>query len=331
MTKGVKIALAAVGGLMAFSCLCCGGLALLGDDAKPGSASPGGTGGQGFSMKLPPGFTDQGNGVWEHVVREDTQTRTLKVSRLDAVPRGDPQAILERLWRDAVTSKPEYAKFGPPLPQRRFTQNGARAHFVRTRVWSNGSDAGRYISIYLIEADDQFVPLIITQDIADTSIGSVMIIQYSWGKSHAPIEELFKNINGSPTGVPLIDDEEVVGHFTMGDTSTLQWVNTMTGGTSMTAVARAIEYTFQDDGTFTYQFSGGSGVVGAMKFGTEKDQGRWKIEHDVLVIDGDLRDRKYFITGAGHAPNGTKLLLLQPEPNWSLAPQAESELYVTKE
>lgn len=330
MTKGVKLALAVVGGLLACSCLCCGGVLLLGDDAKGTAGAPGGVSGQGFSMTLPPGFTDKGNGVWEHVVVDDTQTRTLKVTRLNAVPRGDPQAMLTQLWRELVTSKPEYAQFGPPLPQRRFTENGARAHFMRTRVWVNQSDSGRYISIYLVEADDEFVPLVITQDIAETSMGAAMLINYSWGKSHVPVEELFKHLHGSPTGAPLLDDEELIGHFVMGDTSTAQWVNTLTGGTSMTAVARAIEYTFEDDHTFSYQFSGGSGVVGAMKFGTEKDTGRWRVEHDVLVIDGDLRDRKLFITGAGRGPKGEKLLLLQPEPNWSLAPQAENELYLTK-
>lgn len=327
MTRSMKLVLAAVGGLLAFSCLCCGGAALLGDE------TPGVTGarrGQGFSMTLPPGFTDKGNGVWEHVVVEDTQTRTVRVTRLAAVPRGDPQAMLEKLWREAVTSKPEYAPFGPPLPQRRFTQNGARAHFMRTRVWVNQSDAGRYISIYLVEADDEFVPLVITQDIAETAMGSAMLIQYAWGKSHAPIEELFKHLHGSPTGLPLVDDEELLGHFVMGDTSTAQWVNTYTGATSMTAVARALEYTFERDHTFGYQFSGGSGVVGAMKFATQKDRGRWWVEHDVLVIDGDQFDQRYFITGAGRGPKGEKLLLLQPQPNWSLAPQAEHELYVTK-
>lgn len=330
MTNTVKVVAAVIGGLMACSCLCCGGLMLAADDAKPGASAPSGTSGQGFSMTLPPGFRDLGGGVWEHVVVDDSQTRTLKVTRLEAVPRAAPQPLLEALWRQAVTSKPGYEKFGPPLPQRRFTQNGARAHFVRGRIFSDQSDSERYVSIYLVEADEQFVPLLITQDIVDTSVGAAIRINYSWGKSHAPVEELFKHLTGSPTGVPLLDDDELLGHFEMGRTNTLQWVNTVTGATSMTAVARAVDFDFADDHTYTYSFSGSSGVVGAMKFDGETDQGRWRVEHDVLVLDGDRRDRKYFITGAGRGPNGEKVLLLQPEPDWSLASGAESELYVTK-
>jgi hypothetical protein len=99
----------------------------------------------------------------------------------------------------------------------------------------------------------------------------------------------------------------------------------------MTAVVRAIDFTFADDHTYTYKFTGGSGQMGAVQVGSDEDRGTWKVEHDVLRLDGERHQSQYFITGAPRSPTGAQLLLLQPKPNWSLAPEAGNEIYERQE
>ncbi|MFZ5441718.1 MAG: hypothetical protein ACOZQL_17075 [Myxococcota bacterium] len=342
MTKGVKVTLAVVAGLAALSGLCCVGtlaLGLLGDSSgSPGTAatSTGGSFGAGFSFEPPASFQSTGEGRWRRELRDDTELFWVNLVRLPAVSGLEgADEKLASLWNQGVAGAfsplPTMERIVPPLVQRRFVQNGARAHFGRARLFQKGTTDAVYVTLYLVEADDHLEPFLVVQGCESSAMGSAMICNFSFARTHVWIEELMKGISGSPTGAPLVSDEELVGHYQFGDTSTAQWVNTITGATSMTAVARAIDFTFNDDHTYRYKFTGGSGQVGAIRFATDEDQGTWKVEHDVLVLAGEKHQYKYFLTGAPKSPEGTQLILMQPTPNWSLAPEASNELYARKE
>lgn len=67
------------------------------------------------------------------------------------------------------------------------------------------------------------------------------------------MEEALKGVRGSPVGLPLVDDAEVVSHFVYGTSTAAQWVNAYTGGTTMTAVSYSIDYTFGANHAFQYK------------------------------------------------------------------------------
>lgn len=338
MTKGVKITLAVVAGLLGLSGLCCMGtltLGLLGGDGDAAKVSLS-VGGAGFGFDPGATFQSTGQGAWRRELRDGTELMWVNVARLAPVPGLDePEQALTNLWNQAVAGAfdplPVMDRIRPPIVQRRYVNNGARAHFGRARLFKKGTTEAVYVTLYAVEADDRLEPFLVVQGCDSTAMGGAMICNFSFNKTHVWIEELIKGVTGSPTGAPLVSDEEVFGHFQFGSNDTAQWVNTVTGATSMTAVVRAVDFTFNDDHTYLYKFTGGSGQVGSMRFASDEDRGTWKVERDVLLLDGEKHQYKYFITGAPKSPTGAQLLLLQPTPNWSLAPEAGNELYERKE
>lgn len=331
MTKGVKVTLAVVAGLAALSGLCCMGTLVAGlalDDAPaPTAARSAALGGGGFGFSPPSSFQQRGD-TWRREQADGDELHFVEVRRLPPVAGlGEPERKLATLWEQVVVPAfkplPIHDRIPTPLTQRRFVENGARAHFGRARVLRRDTGDAVFVTVYLVEADDHLEPLLVTQG----RDGSTLAMNLSFGMTHAWVDEFFRGITGSPTGLPLVSDEEVTGHFKSGGTSTAQWVNTMTGGTTMTGVASATEYRFEDDHTFTYKSAAGAGQMGAMKFGFQEDRGTWRVEHDVLVVDGEQFDQRYFISGATWNPEGRRLLVLHLKPHWSLAPETPFEVY----
>ncbi|KFE66380.1 hypothetical protein [Hyalangium minutum] len=315
MTKGVKITLAVTAALVGLSVTCCFGtlaLGLLGGE-ETAPTGPRAIGGAGFTFAPPASFQKAGEDHWRREQRDDTELYWVDVRRLPPIAGLEgADEKLSALWLKLLSDA--YEQVHAPLVQRRFVSNGARAHFGRARLLRPGNPEPVTVSLYLVEADDRLEPFLVVQGCDTTAMGSQMIILFSFPRTHVFVEELLATVQGSPTGGSLASDDEVTGQFAFGDTHTAQWINTVTGATSMTAVARAVDFTFNDDHTYTYSFTGGSGQVGAIKFGTDKDQGHWRVEHDVLVLTGEKSTRKYFITGAPRGPDGQQVLLLQPEP-----------------
>lgn len=127
----------------------------------------------------------------------------------------------------------------------------------------------------------------------------------------------------------------MVGDLLYRSSTSAQWVNAYTGGTTMTAVSYSAEYSFGANHAFQYKYAGASGQVGAMKFGSEDDQGTWSVKHDVLTVAGAKRTRRFLLVGAARTPEGKRTLYLMPEhPGWSLSPGGiaqNAELYVAKD
>lgn len=334
MTQGVKVTLAVVGGLVVLSGLCClgtvatglvAGVALGGAPQASGGAQAAPTG-TGFGFSPPASFAQRG-AAWRRAAGSET-IDFVEVSRLPAVEGLDvPEQKLAALWARHVVPAfkplPIHDRIPTPMVQRRFVQNGARAHFMRARLVRPQNDDGAFVTIYAVEADDRLEPLLVVQG----RDGSTLGINDAFGTTHAWIEELLQGVTGSPTGQPLVSDEEVVGFFKSGSTSTAQWVNTMTGATGMRGAALAVEYHFEDDHSFTSRSAAGAGEMGAMKFGVQEDQGTWEVKHDVLVVDGEQFDQQYLITGATRGPEGRWLLVLQPRPHWNFAPETPFDVY----
>ncbi|MGE6758346.1 hypothetical protein ACQKGO_10065 [Corallococcus interemptor] len=337
--------LLAVGGACALCCTGTLGLMALGLFAGDDSATPGAPGAVprghgdpgepgGFAFDAPQGWKTQADGRFILEWDERGDTLGVEALRLPAVPGlDDAEGKLARMWQERVGADWNDVKPNP-LVMRRFMANGARAFFTAAVVRAKNVDRSFRVSLYLVESGDRLEPLVFIQSFMSPpgSAGEHMSASFSWNTSYARVEEALKGVRGSPVGLPLVDDPEVVGHFIHSNGTTAQWVNTFTGSTTMTAVSYSAEYTFSPGHIFQYKYAGASGQVGAMKFGSEDDQGTWSVKHDVLTVAGAKRTRRFLIIGAARTPEGKRTLYLMPEhPGWSLAPGAigqNGELYV---
>lgn len=330
---------------MAASCFLCMGagaaLALLGviSAEEPvagaaGSPAPTAEGAAGgYALAPPPSFKPNGQGRWLHEQPDGTSRLTVELIRLPSVPGlEEPEAKLAELWRARIGADWTGASATPFL-LRRYVSNGAVAHFTGAELRTKAGQLS-FVSLYLVEAGDRLEPLVFIQQWSDPTgslAGADMMAGFSWKASHAAVEAALAGVQGSPVRSQLIEDEAVLGRWVYGNTSTAQWLNTITGSSSMTAVAYSVNLAFEEDSRFTYSFNGASGQVGQLRFATNGDQGRWRVEHDLLVLEGDSgRARRYLVVGASRAPDGKRTLLLMSEGSYTTAPFAvpSGELFV---
>ena len=332
-------------GLCGVGTLALSALGLMAGDDSPGdspaaptahaAAQPGAPG--GFAFDPPQGWTSPGQGRVLQQRKEGDELISVEVIRLPAVPGLDgAEAKLAQLWTQRVGADWQGVT-GTPLILRRFVSNGARAYFTAAELRPLNGTALTRVSLYLVEADDRLEPLVFIQGHADPTHLSVTqdtFARYSWNASHAFVEAAIAGVRGSPVGLPLVADEAITGRFLYSSGANAQWVNTLTGATSMTAVSYSVRYTFGEDHRYAYQLKGASGVVGAQRFDSEHDEGSWRVEHDQLILTADSgKTRKFLIVGAPLTPEGKRALYLLPEPQWSLAPgnlSTHGELYVAE-
>jgi hypothetical protein len=230
-----RVVIGVVVGLGAALMMCCLGTVALGvftadDDVPPVAV---GTGGLGFFIAPPAEFTADGPGHWGASIQDGRNRLWLDVQQLSPIEgTDDVDAKLTALWSRILSNGYDDPK--PPLIQRRFVANGARSHFARATVRRTGNPDPVMVSLFLVEADAQLVPLFFVQGCDTNEPGALMIITYSFPKTHALVEALLAGVNGSPVGRPLLDDMELVGDWSFADTGTLQWAHQTTGATAVT-------------------------------------------------------------------------------------------------
>jgi hypothetical protein len=291
--------------------------------ADPPMGRPGVAG--GFSMSLPASFTQVAEGRWRHEQLDGQRRHTVEVIKLAAVPGLEqPHEALKRLWNEVI--RRDWPDAPPtPLPMRRFVNNGARAHFTSAALQPRGNANKSLVSVYLIEAGDRLEPLVVLQEYFDDSVGAMMVARGSWDETHPAVEALFKQVEGSPIGLPLISGDEAQGAWVTASGASQQYVNVLTGSTTFSAISTSLRFQLAADHTFSYQYASANTRLGSTTFGGQRDQGRWKIEHDLLVLEGDARTVKYLIIGAGLVEADHRVLYLLPEPHWSFSPGAISQ------
>jgi hypothetical protein len=329
------------------SCFLCtaGGMALaalgflVGDEeasapagaASPSASQPGAPG--GYALRVPSSFQPNGDNRWLFKESDGAATRSVELIRLPALPGLEraPERLVQE-WNARVAVDWEGAS-PTPFVMRRLVGNGARAHYTGAALHARGGGPLTYVSLYLVEAHDRLEPLVFLQQYADpTGFQSTadMMASLSWPHTHRAIEDVIAGVQGSPVGLPLVERAAVAGNWVSGTNQTAQWVNTVTGGTSMTAVAYSVELTFSADGRYAYRYQGASGQVGALQFGTEQGQGAWRLERDELVLQADGgKVKKYLVVSAARGPDGKRTLLLMSQGHSQVAPfaMAAGELF----
>ncbi len=284
----------------------------------------------GLAFTVPASFAPVSEGRWRFEKPDGDKRHTVDLIRLPAVPGlEDPIAKLTQQWNATIVRDwPNAPK--RVLPLRRFVNNGARAYFTSATLTAANADHPSLVSLYLVEAGDRLEPFVVLQEYFDTSVGASIVARFSFDQTQPAVEEVFKGVEGSPVGVPLVDEAEIAGAWKYGSGASMQYVNVITGGTTVNSVSYSVSYAFGAGHDFTYDYAGANTQFGNTQFGSDRDTGSWRVEHDLLVLDGERRDRKYFIVGAGPGPSGKRVLYLIPEGHWSLSPGAiaqHGELY----
>lgn len=276
----------------------------------------------GFTFSVPPSFSPVSEGRWRFEKLDGNKRHTVDLIRLPAVPGlEDPITKLTQQWNATIVRDWPNAPTRV-LPLRRFVNNGARAYFSSASLTAANADHPARVSLYLVEAGDRLEPFVVLQEYFDTSVGAAIVAQYSFDQTQPAVEEVFKGIEGSPIGPPLVEEAEVVGAWSSSSGASLQYVNVITGGTTVNSVASNTKYAFSGDHTFSYDYGGANTRFGNTQFASQQDTGTWRLEHDLLLLDGEQFDRKFFIVGAGEGPAGKRVLYVIPEGNWSLSPGA---------
>jgi hypothetical protein len=146
----------------------------------------------------------------------------------------------------------------------------------------------------------------------------------------------------SAKGKPLADKSALVGDYSYGSHSQLEWENIYTGASTMTFVSYGGTLNLKADGTFTYTFGSASGQVGATKFGSAKGHGTWRIEGDLLITkylaydQGDSYKRTeetFRISGVVTFTDGSKVTVLAKnlkKPINACTVADSSDYYTTK-
>lgn len=284
------------------------------------AGSPGAAG--GFAFSVPATFKPVSESRWHFEQMDGEKRHTVDVIRFAAVPGlDDPAGKLTRLWNEAIVRDWPQAST-KVLPLRRFVQNGARAHFTSATLTAANNKHPSLVSLYLVEADDRLEPFVVLQEYFDDSVGAMIVAQGSFDVTQPAVEALMKGVEGSPIGRPLVEEAEIVGRWTSGSGSQMQYVNVITGATSFSAVSQTTRYDFESGHDFRYDYAGANTQLGSTTFGGQSDTGTWTLEHDLLLLDGARFDRKFFIVGAGVGPTGKRILYLMPEGEFSLSPGA---------
>jgi hypothetical protein len=271
-----------------------------------------------FTFTPPSGWVVEG--PW-HLFRkvEDLSgrrtTRTAFVRFPPSIEAGsDMGPALGKLWKEVVPA--ELAGRHSSMVYRRYMGDGLPAQFIHGVGREKGRKSDSLYSLYLLDLGTRRQPVVVAQTYDDpdsafeTSVE--MMAGYSFGVT-ADIAEGFLATLRCPAakGRALVSKEALVAVYAYGSGATLQWENIYTGATAMTVAAGGGTLDLKADGSFAYSFGGASGVVGALKFATDSDQGTWDVKGDLLLLSSTTgKERKYRIAGLTTFSDGVKVAIL---------------------
>lgn len=275
----------------------------------------------GFTFAPPAGWTRTGE--W-HVTRKvenrggGDEITSAMFRFLPAIPaQGNMGDALRKVWEEA-TPKGLSSKFAP-LVYRRFVGAGAFAQFLYGLGREEGRLSDSAFTVYLVDCGAWWQPVVQAQIYEEPGSqfvsGIAMSAQYALPTSAAMAEsmlETFRVAGERPRSV--VDEPSLVGIWVYGTSNAMQWVHSVTGAyAGMTTVSYANWMDLRADGTLRFYHQGASGAVGALKFTTQEETGRWRVEGDLLVLDvaaPEGRVRKHRVVGLNHFGEGKRILSL---------------------
>jgi hypothetical protein len=273
----------------------------------------------GFTFEVAQGWSKDPKSPWYIRSSGEVAYNTSALIRfLPAVPaKGSFSDAIRKAWKEGVPA--ELADKASGMVFRRYLGDGLFSQFIFGKGIEKGRRYSTLFSLYMIDCGSMWQPVIIAQtwDTDGFTSGGEMSAGYSYPTSADWAELMLKTFK-CPTakGKQIADKASLVGDYSFGNQSQLQWENIYTGASTMTFVAYGGTLNLKGDGTFTYTYGSASGQVGAAKFGSAKGHGTWRIEGDLLITkyldynQGDNYKRteeKYRIAGVVSFPDGSKV------------------------
>ncbi len=301
----------------------------------------------GFTFSSPEGWTQSGGWYMRPSKSrpEDTAVTTALMRFPAPIPaKGNMGDALRTVWDTELP--PEAKGKGSGMVFRRYVGDQLFAQFIFGRARDKGAQADTLYTVFLIDCGATWQPVISAVTYHDTGTfqsGVDFSAQYNYPTGVDMAEKFLATFKCPPAkGRPLADKDVLVGDYTYGASSSLQWENIYTGASSMTFVSYGGTLNLKADGTFAYTFSSASGQVGAAKFSGAKGAGKWSIQGDILTCkyssydqgDSYKRDEsKYRIAGVVIFPDGTKVVVLKSRldlPINAITVGDSSDYYSTK-
>lgn len=272
----------------------------------------------GFTFAAPEEWKVEG--PW-HVRRKVTttgsgsSTATALVRFPPAVNAGEDMGqALRDSWKQLVPA--ELAGRHSSMVYRRYVGDGLFAQFVYGSGREKGRRSDSLFTVYLIDLGARWQPVVVAQTYEDPSntVEAIegMMAGFSYSETAALAEGFLATLRcPAVKDRPMISKAALVGDYSFGNASSLQWENIYTGSTTMTVVSYGGTLDLKADGTYAYTFQSASGQVGALKFAGDKDHGTWDVQRDLLVLTPSTgKERRYRIAGLTIFQDGVKVAVL---------------------
>jgi len=274
-----------------------------------------GAAGEGFTFTPPAGWVQEGDWHLFRKVEDNSGLRTVRTAWVrfppSIEPAGDLGSALGKLWKEVVPA--ELAGRHSSMVYRRYVGDGLHAQFIHGIGREKDRKSDSLYSLYLLDLGSRWQPVVAAQTY-DSSSGSgiEMAAGYSYGESADLVETFLATLRcPAAKGRALVSKEALVAGYEYGSGATLQWENLYTGATAMTVASGGGTLDLKADGSFAYSFGGASGVVGALRFASDTDQGTWEAKGDLLLLTSTTgKVRKYRIAGLTTFPDGVKVAVL---------------------
>ncbi|MEI8283012.1 MAG: DUF6683 family protein [Armatimonadota bacterium] len=309
--------------------------------------SSGGTA-PGFSFEIPQGWVKETTSPWyaSRVYAINGRDLTSALIRfMPAVPaKGSFSDAIRKAWKEGVPA--ELADKASGMVFRRYIGDGLFTQFIFGKGVEKDRKYQSLYSVYLIDCGSTWQPVVVAQvwdPAGGSSPGGDMSAGFSFPTSADLAEVMMKTFKcPSAKGKPIADKSAIVGDYSYGTQSQLQWENIYTGASTMTFVSFGGTLNLKADGTFTYTFASASGQVGATKFGSAKGHGTWSIQGDLLItkyLDYDQGDsykrteETFRISGVVSFSDGSKVSVLAKnlkKPINACTVADNSDYYTTK-
>lgn len=302
---------------------------------------------EGFSFSLPDGWVEENGWISCRQVYLTDDLIGANVRMLSAIKAtGDIGATLRDLWQKNLPEELKGKSSG--MVFRRYIGDGLPAHFVFGQGQVTGQQADSLYSLYIVDCGAYWQPFVVAQTWSDPEtkfpVGTQYSAPLSFGTSADLAEVFFRTLKcPSGKGRALVDKSAIVGDYSYGSSSNLQWENIYTGASSMTFVSYGGTLNFAANGTFTYTYSSASGQVGAARFGGQKGKGKWTLAGDILTCrfsefeqsDGAYKATEYVYRVAGVVTytDGSKVLVLKQKldmPINAVSVRDSSDYYTAK-
>jgi hypothetical protein len=319
-------------------------ISLKGAEVAIKASAAGGTA-PGFGFTVPEGWK-QNSGWYVAEKRLGSDLSMAQVRIVPAVPAtGTFSDALRAAWKAYVPE--EFQGKASGMVFRRYVGDGLFAQFVCGKAQEKGKSWNTLFTVFLIDCDTAWQPVVVAQTWEDldtkTPIGGSLSADLSFGGTADLAEVFLKTLKcEAAKGRPLAEKASLVGDYSFGAGSSMQWENIYTGATSMTIVSYGGTLSLKADDSFSDTFVSASGEAGSAKFRGAKGKGKWALEGDLLVLtyseydQGDSyvrKEKKYRIAGVVVFPDGERVIVLKDsleQPVNAVTVMDKSEYYSTK-